>query len=199
MAVTTYSELKASIASWIARSDLTAQIPDFISFFEAMVNRKMRARQMLTTATLTPSSGAVTLPSDFLAVKTVIPSGYGPLEYRDPNWIRSAYTTSETGTPQYYTIEGSSLVIRPATDQDVDLEYYQKVPVLSDSNTTNWLLTAYPDLYVAGSLVEAHAFIMDAEKAAIWSAKRDIILDEIEKLNLRFHGPMAVATTGPTP
>jgi len=35
MALTTYTELKASIADWLNRSDLTAAIPDFISLAEA--------------------------------------------------------------------------------------------------------------------------------------------------------------------
>jgi hypothetical protein len=32
MAFTNYTDLKATIADYLARSDLTTQIPDFISF-----------------------------------------------------------------------------------------------------------------------------------------------------------------------
>ena len=35
MALTTYTELKAAIADWLNRSDLTSQIPDFITLAEA--------------------------------------------------------------------------------------------------------------------------------------------------------------------
>lgn len=199
MAITTFSELKTSIASWLARSDLTTTIPDFITLFEATANRRLRTRQMLTSTTLTPSSGAATLPTDYVGWKTVIPSGFSPLEYKDPEWLRAAYTTSATDTPLFFTIEGTSLVTRPATDQNIAFSYYQKVPVLSDSNTTNWLLTAHPDLYLFGSLVEANAFTIDANAAALWKARRDELFDEIEVLDQKFRGPAAVTVTGYTP
>ena len=53
MALTTYTELKASIADWLNRSDLTAAIADFISLAEAQIERTLRTRQMLTRTTLT--------------------------------------------------------------------------------------------------------------------------------------------------
>lgn len=199
MAITTFSELKTSIASWLARSDLTSAIPDFITLFETQANRRLRTRQMLASSSLTPSSGAASLPSDFLDVKTVIPSGATPLEYKEPAWLRSAYTTSAVDTPLFYTIEGSTLVTRPATDQTITLSYFQKVPALSDVNTTNWLLTAHPDLYLFGSLVEANAFIMDAEKAALWLARRNALFDEVEMLDQRFRAPSSISVVGPTP
>ena len=39
MAITTYAELKSSIANWLNRDDLTSVIPDFISLTEAGINR----------------------------------------------------------------------------------------------------------------------------------------------------------------
>ena len=41
----------------------------------------------------------------------------------------------------------------------------QKIPALSDSNTTNWLLTLSPDVYLFGALAEACLFA--PEKAAL--------------------------------
>src|SRR5262245_15894630 len=67
MAITTYAQLQTAIASWLARSDLTATIADFITLFEAAANRRLRVRQMETSTNLTPSSGAATLPTDYLA------------------------------------------------------------------------------------------------------------------------------------
>jgi len=37
MALTTYTELKSSLADWLNRSDLTSVIPDFISLAEAQM------------------------------------------------------------------------------------------------------------------------------------------------------------------
>ena len=46
MAITTYSELKTSIADYLNRSDLTSIIPTFISLAEAQINRDVRTWQM---------------------------------------------------------------------------------------------------------------------------------------------------------
>ena len=54
MAITTYATLQTAIANFLARSDLTAQIPDFITMAEARMNRELetRAQEKRSTATL---------------------------------------------------------------------------------------------------------------------------------------------------
>ena len=68
MSYTTYTALKASVAAYLARTDLTDQIPDFITFAENRLRRELRIRQMLktVTATTTAADGTVGLPTDFL-------------------------------------------------------------------------------------------------------------------------------------
>jgi hypothetical protein len=70
MALTTFSQLKTSIANYLNRSDLTGVIPDFITLAESKLNRNLRLRKMQTTTTLTCVSGTATidLPTDFLEV-----------------------------------------------------------------------------------------------------------------------------------
>ena len=47
MALSTYTELKSSIANFLNRSDLTTEIQDdFIKLVEADMNAKLRIRQM---------------------------------------------------------------------------------------------------------------------------------------------------------
>jgi hypothetical protein len=41
MTFSTYSDLQANIASWLARDDLTTYIPDFIRLFECVAARKL--------------------------------------------------------------------------------------------------------------------------------------------------------------
>ena len=54
MAVSTYTELKASIANWLNRSDLTDEIADdFIKLTESDFNAKLRIRQMEQIDTIT--------------------------------------------------------------------------------------------------------------------------------------------------
>ena len=57
MAFTSYSELKTTIANYLARSDLTTQIPDFIRLAEIRLQRDLRTRQMLVVATASTTGG----------------------------------------------------------------------------------------------------------------------------------------------
>jgi hypothetical protein len=73
MAFSTYSELKTTIASYLARSDLTAMIPTFIQLAELRLRRELRTRQMLVVATANTTGGdsTVGLPTDFLEMRDI--------------------------------------------------------------------------------------------------------------------------------
>src|ERR1044072_317852 len=60
MPLDTYANLCATVARWLERSDLSADIPDFIALAEAKINDRLRVFQMESTATLT--GGFITLP-----------------------------------------------------------------------------------------------------------------------------------------
>src|SRR5215471_16871932 len=67
MSITTYAELQAAVGNWLDHGLFAARVPEFITLFEAAANRRLRVREQEATATLTPSSGAVALPADYLA------------------------------------------------------------------------------------------------------------------------------------
>jgi hypothetical protein len=197
MPITTYAELKAAIASWLARDDLTAAIPDFIALFEAAANRRLRVRQMETSASLTPAGGAAALPADYLAWRRVTWTGARPreLDYVHPSYLQAAFDAA-AGTPRVFTIEGATLKIRPTDATALELDYFQKIAGLSDAAPANWLLAAHPDLYLFGALAEAEAFNKDAEKAALWKLRRDELFEEIEKLGEKSKGLGAIRVMG---
>lgn len=56
MDLSTFSGLKAAVADYLNRDDLTSVIPGFIALAEAKFNRKLRARQMIKRATATIDS-----------------------------------------------------------------------------------------------------------------------------------------------
>jgi len=201
MAISTFAELKTSIASWLARDDLTSFIPDFITLFEAAANRRLRVRSMETSTTLAPTSGVATLPTDYLLYRRVTWLGSRKIElqYAHPSWLPGAYPLSQSGVPKVFTIEGSSLKVMPISDTNIDFDYYKKIPALSDSATTNWLLTAHPDAYLFGSLVEANAFTVMPEHAVLWKARRDEAFDEIERLDVKTKGGGMIRAYGATP
>jgi hypothetical protein len=53
----------------------------------------------------------------------------------------------------------------------MEMIYYAQIPALSDSNTTNWMLTKNPDIYLYGALLEASPYIMNDTRIPIWEDK----------------------------
>ena len=88
MSLSTYSDLQTSIANYLARSDLTSQIPDFITFAENRLRRELRIRQMLKSVTTATVSGdnTIEIPSDFLQARdfVVMTNPIQPLSYSSP-------------------------------------------------------------------------------------------------------------------
>lgn len=176
MPISTYSELRGAVASWIKRTDLTASIPDFITMAEARLNRELRVRQQHTGTSLVTVAGTstVALPADwleFISVKLASPS-----RTLEPKSIRAEaedYIDTQTGSPVSYAIQGSNLVLGPTPDAEYSIAavYFARVPALSDVAPTNWLLTAAPMLYLAGAMAEACPFVWNDERTQVWEAK----------------------------
>ena len=146
MALTTYTELKASIANWLNRSDLSTEIADdFIVLAEADLNSKLRIRKMINQATITINAETEDLPTGFLQIRDFyILSGSTkyPLKYMTPSQMDSIRGTSTTGIPLTYTILGDTLRFSPKPDAEYTayMNYYKTFDALSSSNTTNYIL-----------------------------------------------------------
>jgi len=199
--IQTYADLQAAIGNWIARGDLGQNIPDFIMLFETVANRRLRLRQQESTVTLTPSSGVAALPADYLAWRRLTWTGACPreLDYAHPSYLRALFPTSQQGDPRLFTIEGATLTVRPSDDTALTFDYYQKIPALSGTTATNWLLGCAPDVYLFGALAEAHGFVKDVDSLMLWAGRRDAIFDEIERLDTKTRGPAAIRVMGATP
>lgn len=172
MALSTYAELKASIANWLDRADLTTEIADFITLAEARFNRELRTPDMEARATATTSGEYLALPAGFLGMRSIYLSGSPdtPLDYFAPHMLRMIRGTGGNA----YTIADDQIIFAPvpASGQTVEMLYYASIPALSDSNTSNWLLASHPDLYLSASLAAAAAFI-DDPRMALWKATSD--------------------------
>lgn len=174
MALVTFADLKTSIANYLNRSDLTSVIPDFITLTEAKLNRVLRIRPMQkrVSTTLTSGDAFVDLPNDFLEVTQIfIDSNPNKvLNYVNANQIELENTQESSGTPSQYTIIGDEFQLSPIPDSNYTLKisYYSKIPALSTSNTTNYLLTNYPQVYLYGALLEAQPYILNDERLTVW-------------------------------
>jgi len=167
MAITTYSELKTAVANWLARSDLTDRIPEFIALAEARMSRALetRAQEKRATSTMTVGDAYVLLPSDLRSVRSVklLTSPVSTLDYLSPDGIDTNYPSTGNGKPVAYTVIGSEIRFAPAPDDnyDVEIAYITGVTALSDASPTSTLLTRYPDAYLYGALAAAAVYLMD--------------------------------------
>ena len=190
MALSTYAELKTSIANWLNRSDLTDEISDdFIKLVEAEYNSKFRIRKMLTSDTaFTIDSELETLPTGFLQVRDffiVSGSAKYSLTYMAPTQMDQTRGGSTSGRPNSYTILGSNFRFAPTPDATYTstINYYKAIDSLSDSTTTNYILTNHPGIYLYGSLYHAANFLggIEPSKLQNWSQLYATSMERLER------------------
>lgn len=186
MAFGNYSALRTTIASYLGRTDLTTMIPTFITLAEARLQRELRTRQLLksATATMAANDATVGLPADFLEMRDLYIQGNPrmPVTYLTPSAFTRDARADESGLPHYYTVIGSELLFAPIPDGQYVLEmlYYYKPVVLSDSNVSNAFLANYPDLLLYGSLAQAEPYLMNDARLATWASLYADTLNLIE-------------------
>ena len=188
MALTNYTTLKASIANWLNRSDLTDEIADdFIVLTEADFNSKLRVRKMIAQSTITIDSETESIPTGFLQVRDFyILSGSTkyPLRYMTPSQMDQVKGTSVTGIPQAYTILGDTFRFTPKPDSSYTgyLNYYKKFDALSSTNATNFILTDHPAIYLYGSLFHAANFLggYNPQQVQTWQQMYATALERLE-------------------
>ena len=175
MPITNYTELKSAVADFLNRDDLTSVIPTFISLAEAQMQRVIRHHKMMNRAEAEIDTRYFALPSDW--AETVRFHVIGDRTYRleltsldDMLELRQANGTP-TGIPTHFAHVGEQLEVYPTPSGtfDVELLYFKDIPALSDSNTTNWLLTDYPDVYLYGALMQSAPYLDDDQRMQVWS------------------------------
>ena len=200
MAITTYTELKTAVVGFLDRTDLTARVPEFIALAEAALNRELRTNDQLASTTLPADSATLALPQDLREVKAVrIASTGAPLKFRDIDQMdeqRPRFST--TGTPCFYGVAGLSLEFLPAVSGaapvDIFVRYFRAVPALTDSATTNWLLTKHPDAYLYGALIHSAPYLREDDRVPLWVEAFTAILESIRQESDRALFPAGVVT-----
>lgn len=203
MAFSTYSELKTSIANFLARDDLTAQIPDFIRLAEARMSRELDARSMekRATATTVAGDGYISLPTDLREIRNVQlnTDPAKTLEYYTVQMINTDYAGQGQGKPKAYSIVGTEILLKPTPDAAYTLEivYGENVQALSDEDTNNTILLRHPDAYLYGSLMNAYTYLMDEARASQYDQLFTRIMDEIirDTEKARYGGVLSMKTT----
>lgn len=190
MALQFYADLKASVADWLQRGDLTAVVPDFIALAEAEISRRLviggAPRDMYSHAESPISDEFANVPSDFMGVRSFwLQGARKPMEFVEPEDLADRKilypSTTNCGYPEVYAVVGNSFQFWPAPTSEIiaDLVYIKRIPSLNDSITANWLLTLHPDCYLYGSLLQAAPYLKDDDRVTLWQGKFDGIITSI--------------------
>jgi len=187
MALTSYTTLKTAVADWLNRTDLTTQIPDFISLAESEMKRRLRRTS--TRTTITVDSGAITPPTNMAELRSAYLSGTGsPFEDKPLRLCtfemlieRRARNGGATGRPSDICYTAGQLLFAPEPDQEYTAEilYFAQLTPLSTTNTTNTVLTEAPDAYLFGALLQAEPYLANDERIPLWKSKFDAAIDQL--------------------
>lgn len=190
MSLANYTGLVAAAAtSWMARSDLSSQADDFISLFESDFNSSVRVRQMEAQTTLASTGGYLTHPTNWCGWKLLKGTQGGKPYVIDvvSDEIAIERFRGDTAPPVLSAkVRGDRTYLypAPASAVNVDVIYYEAVPNLNGTASTNWLLTKYPGAYLFGILVMSNLFVAD-ERYQTWVAAYKRILENIKQDSLR--------------
>lgn len=160
-----YTQLQATVADWLHRTDLDDVIPAFIKLAESRINRDLRVAEMEAVATGSHLSGDIALPDDYRQVKSLLVDGR-PMAYMS-QLQGEVYAGQQ---PYGYTQIGNVFKLYPSGGERYTLHYYASIPSLSDIDQSNWLLTKYPDVYLYATLLESAPYIKDDARVQTWAA-----------------------------
>lgn len=186
MSISTYAELQTAVASWLNRADLTTYVPDFIRIAEDQMSLDLHTREMEAQTTLVTVGDVATvaLPTDMHEIRRfrVDVSYSQPLKFLTPDQLSADYASDAVGQPLVYTVIGANAQLAPVPDgvYSLELTYKQQLPALSDSNTTNWLLTKWPSLYLYAALQASEPFLNNDARIGTWQG---LYQQQLERIN----------------
>ena len=188
MSYDSYAALQGEVADWLNRGDLTAKLPGFIALFEAQFNADPRGRiqKSVVIATADVSSEYSSIPGDYAQMQNLrvpgsqaYPQGLDLLTSQQINAYRAKY--SYAAEPRYYAIVGKQLRLLPTPDQSytLEMEYFSKLPALSDAQPTNWLLEDNPHIYLYGTLLQAEPYLKNDDRIGVWRGLYDSAMEAL--------------------
>jgi len=176
--ITDYDTLRTAVADYMARSDLSGYIPNFVQNFEERFLRDPHnwGRWMESALSVTIASNVAAVPSNYLGMKTAYISGQTrqPLKRVSLEQLYSRFPRNGgASTPAYFARNGENFEFGPVGSDGLVMvgTYYAKPTLLrSDSDGINWLITNAPDLCLYGALLEAQPFLMNDSSIAVWQS-----------------------------
>ena len=185
LSLATYDDLIASINSqggFMHRNDLADVLPVAVQMCETTINYgdgdqldglRVAAQETVTTLTCTPGTQTVALPTDWLEIRRIYITVSGirrELKGRPVAPISVTDAAVVQSIPETFFIQGRNLYLDPIPNSafPITLDYYAAVGPLATQGT-NWLLTAAPIVYLAGTILHMAPWMGPTFNADPWA------------------------------
>tara|TARA_R110000803_G_scaffold155024_4_gene219782 strand:+ start:167 stop:793 length:627 start_codon:yes stop_codon:yes gene_type:complete len=193
-----YTDLVNAAKAYADNSDIevAGNMDIFILMTEARVNRLLKTREQSARVYVDTvlDQEYYSLPPDYAGLRDIqldsalptAPHKVYQFNYLSPEQM-NVKSQSDCPNIMYYTIIANQLQIFPTlpAGQSIELVYYQKVPNLSASNTTNWASNSHPDIYLAGMTGEISLFNKDYDIADGWFARLESAISELQLVDVK--------------
>lgn len=192
--ITDYASLQAAAIDWMHRTDLAARAPEFVQIAEKEIFRELALRKIEAVETGTLSGDSIPIPADCASIERLELEANGrkyTIDYTSPNGIESL--TGGTDLPGRFTVENGviRLLAAPAGPYAYSVFFVPLLSALSNTNTTNWLLTNHHDVYLWGTCFQIAMWSGDAEDKATYAPLFQTAIDSVRRFDGRARFPQS--------
>lgn len=169
--MTDFADLQALVRSYMHRTDLDTDIPEFIDLARKRMNRDMRSETMFGQVIFTSTSNPEPTPDDFLEFRDMFYETQGvrvSLKLAGRSQIDlfsgSNVSLAATNAPSFVSFDGNQISTAPGGEGlEYTLLYYQEITELVNDTDTNPVLDKNTTIWLYGSLIEGHSFTQDLD------------------------------------
>jgi len=177
MPFSTYADLKQAIERFSHRTDISDVIDDFIDLAENRIDKELQLRdnEIRVQAAASTASRFLALPDRFLEmrmVELINGSTRRELEFKSPSGLRPVTRSDTSSIPRFFTVTSQlEFDVTPASAYTIEMNYFAGIIPLDATNTSNDVLTNYPDLYLYGALAELYTWAGDMDQLSVYEQK----------------------------
>lgn len=183
--ITTHATLKAAVAEWINRTDLSTSgvgIDLMIQAAERRLARDPRVRHLaaddfdITADDLDVPDGFEKMDSWYMDG----PTYYHEIQIVPADVLQKIRSEGRlTGPPTHAAIIAGTFRFAPVPDATyaTKMTWWESLSALSAG--ANWLVTSHPDIYLYATLCESAPYLMEDERLAVWEAELERRLEDL--------------------
>lgn len=173
-----YADLLVTAGEYVGRNDFAHIFPRLLGLAEMKLNRQLRVGDMERTETVTITDGSGALPDGFLEARSVQTASGQVLR----SYSIQALESVARGCPHVpfaFAVKGRNVVVQPVWSGPLTFTFYGKIPGLSPSNPSNWLLETAPDIYLYAVVEEVSIWAKDAQGATAAAGIKTQMLSDL--------------------